>query len=105
MRKKINYYDDLTRDLKNPRIALAYLNDALEQSDKDTFLLALRDVAQAWGGMTRLSRLSKRPRISLYKILSKRGNPELQSLDHILRSMGFRLAIMGASHSKLRQAA
>ena len=99
MKTSVNYYDDLMRDLKNSRAALAYLNAALEDRNPHVFLLALRDVTQAWGGMTKLSRLSKRPRISLYKILSKRGNPEIQSLDNILRAMKFRLAVMPEKHS------
>ena len=105
MKTRVNYYDDLTRDLKNSRAALAYLNAALEDRDTRVFLLALRDVAQAWGGMTKLSRLSKRPRISLYKILSKRGNPKIQSLDNILRVMNFRLAVMPEKHSHFKKAA
>jgi len=105
MKKKVRYHDDLMRDLRNPKAALEYLNAALEDPDENVFLLALRDVAEAWGGMTKLSRLSKSPRVSLYKILSKRGNPEIQSLTNILRTMGFRLAVTSKEHPHLKRAA
>ncbi len=105
MKSRINYHDDLMKDLKNSKTALAYLNAALKDKYPEVFLLALRDVAQAWGGMTKLARLSKRPRVSLYKILSKQGNPEIQSLDNILRAMGLRLAVMPEKHSHLKKAA
>ena len=105
MRTRVNYHDDLMRDLKNSKIALAYLNEALEGRNPQEFLLALRDVAQAWGGMTKLSHLSKSPRVSLYKILSKHGNPEIQSLDNVLRAMGLRLAVTSDKHSSFKKAA
>ena len=105
MKTRINYHDDLMRDLKDSKTALAYLNAALKDGEPQVFLLALRDVAEAWGGMTKLSRLSKSPRVSLYKILSKHGNPEIQSLDNVLRAMGLRLAVTPDKYSRLKEAA
>ncbi len=105
MKTNIHYHDDLMKDLKNPQIALVYLNESLTDRDPHVFLLALRDVAESWGGMTKLARLSKNSRVSLYRILSKQGNPEIQSLDNILKAMGFRLAVMPDRHSTLKKAA
>jgi len=105
MRRKMSYRDDLLRDLKDPKAALGYLNVALEDEDRNVFLLALRNVAEAWGGMTKLSRRSKLARVSLYKILSKKGNPEIKSLDEILKAIGFRLAIVEDKQTKLKRAA
>ncbi|OGR87142.1 MAG: hypothetical protein A3A86_01895 [Elusimicrobia bacterium RIFCSPLOWO2_01_FULL_60_11] len=101
----ITYHDDLMRDLKNPTTAIGYLNLAMEDSDRRVFLLALRDVAESWGGMTTISKISKIPRITLYKILSKKGNPEIQTLDAILHALGFRLSVMPLKPRKLRRAA
>ena len=50
------------------------------------FLLALRNVAEAQGGVARLAEKAKLNRESLYKILSERGNPELKSLDALLHA-------------------
>jgi probable addiction module antidote protein len=69
-----DYDDYLIESLKDRRLAEAYLNAALEEDDARVFLLALRDVAQA-RGMSKLAARSKLNRESLYKMLSKRGNP------------------------------
>ena len=91
--KKREYYEDLMGRLKDPDYAIGYLNTALEDTDKDVFLLALRDVAEAWGTMTKLARFSRIHRVSLYKILSKHGNPKVDSLSKILHGMGLKLTV------------
>ena len=88
------YRDDLIEDLKNPKTAIRYLNAVLEDGDQDAFLLALRYVAEAQGGMTKLARTAKMNRVNLYRMLSKRGNPELVNLGSILHAMGFRFAVV-----------
>jgi DNA-binding phage protein len=45
------YQKDLIEALKDPVEAAAYLNGALEEGDRKTFLLALRNVAEANGGL------------------------------------------------------
>ena len=82
----------LMRSLKSTRLAKAYLNAALEDDDPRVFLLALRNVAQA-RGFSRVAASSALNRESLYKMLSKKGNPSLQSLGALLDSLGFRLAV------------
>jgi len=53
MAKKItSYQEDLIESLKDPREAAAYLNAAMEEDDRAVFPLALRNVAEAHGGMT-----------------------------------------------------
>ena len=69
------------------------MNAALEEDDPELFLLALRNVAEAQGGMGQLAEKAKLNRESLYKMLSDRGNPELRSLDALLHALGFRLAV------------
>jgi probable addiction module antidote protein len=88
----VPYDDYLIKSLKDRRRAEAYLNAALEEDDPRVFLLALRNVAQA-RGMSKLAARSKLNRESLYKMLSKRGNPRLQSLGALLDGLGFRLAV------------
>jgi probable addiction module antidote protein len=56
----------------------AYLNAALDDGDPKVFLLALRNVAVARGGMVKIARTCKLNRESLYRMLSKQGNPSLQ---------------------------
>jgi probable addiction module antidote protein len=87
------YQPELIKALGDPREAAEYLNAALEDGDPEGFLLALRNVAEAQGGIARLAEKAKLNRESLYRMLSERGNPELRSLDTLLHALGFRLAI------------
>jgi probable addiction module antidote protein len=77
MTRSVSYDDYLIESLKDRRRAEAYLKVALEEEDPRVFLLALRNVAQA-RGISKVASKSKLNRESLYKMLSKRGNPSLQ---------------------------
>lgn len=98
-----SYQKHLIEDLKDPKEAIEYLNAALEGGDKNVFLLALRNVAEAHGGLSRLARKAKVDRTNLYKMLSQRGNPAIQSLENILKALGMRLAVV--DNSRLKRAA
>lgn len=93
MTKSKAYQADLIESLRDPREAEEYLNAALEEEDPELFLLALRNVTEAQGGVAQLAEKTKLNRESLYKMLSERGNPELKSLDALLHALGFRLAV------------
>lgn len=94
MTRSKRYQDELLEALQNPEEAQAYLNAALEDGDSEVFLLALRDVAEArLGGVRQLANQTQLNRESLYRMLSEKGNPELSSLNAILTSLGFRLAV------------
>jgi probable addiction module antidote protein len=103
MPRSAPYDEFLIESLKTQRRAKAYLNAALEDDDPRVFLLALRNVAQA-RGFSRVAARSTLNRESLYKMLSKRGNPSLQSLGALLESLGFRLAVE-AKDSRSKSAA
>ena len=47
MTQRTEYQQDLIEALKKPEEAAAYLNAALEEGDRGTFLLALRNVGEA----------------------------------------------------------
>jgi len=93
MTKSKAYQEYLIERLRDPREAEEYLNAALEEEDPQLFLLALRNVAEAQGGVAQLAEKAKLNRESLYKMLSERGNPELKSLDTLLHALGFRLTV------------
>jgi len=88
-----NYQDSLKDALKDPKEAEAYLNASLDENDPELFLLALRNVAEAQGGMSKFAKKARLNRESLYRMLSEKGNPQLDSLTQLLDVMGFRLAI------------
>jgi probable addiction module antidote protein len=91
--KTVPYRESLLESLKNPDEAAQYLNACLEDEDAHVFLLALRDVADAHGGIRALSRNANLNRESLYRMLSKSGNPSLDSLAAVLNACGMRLAV------------
>lgn len=83
--------------LKNPSTAELFLKKALERlyenEDPTTFLLALRKITKAQGGMTALSRKVKINRQNLYRTFANDGNPKFRSLGAILKGLGYRLTI------------
>lgn len=93
MKKTRDYQETLIKGLKDPLEAAEYLNAALEQGDQEMFLVALRNVASARGGLSRLSRTARLNRSNLHRMLSKHGNPEVKTLAEILHSFGLRLAV------------
>ena len=64
-----------------------------DKESKELFLRALKNVAQAQGSMSDLAKRAQMRRESLYRMLSKRGNPELNSLTAVLHAMGFSLNV------------
>jgi probable addiction module antidote protein len=86
------YEDGLMEDLADPEEAAAYLNAALEDGDQEVFMLALRHVAEA-RGITRVAKETRLNRENMYRILSTKGNPQLTSLNALLRGVGLRLAV------------
>jgi probable addiction module antidote protein len=83
----------LIERLKAPAEAAAYLEAVLEEGDQAAIMLALRQVAQAQGGVARIARKAHRTREATYKMLSKSGNPELRSLSAVLKATGLRIAV------------
>ena len=79
--------------LKNPENAAAYVEAAIELGDPAGVLQALRNVAEARGGLARIAEKTGLNRETLYRTLSKRGNPELKSLTAILEATGLRLSV------------
>ena len=87
----VSYRELLLKRLKNdPELASEYLNAALEAGDKKAFLMALRNVIEARGGMTRVARASNIHRVSLYKMLSGNGNPGFLNVLLLLHHAGMR---------------
>lgn len=77
----------------DPEFAAEYLNAVLEDGDQQELLLALRRMAEAFGGVPKLAQSTELNVTSLYRTLSPRGNPELKSLRALLKAMGMRLAV------------
>jgi len=65
----------------------------IEDGNQAAIMLALRQVAQAQGGIAAVARRAKLTREATYKMLSKAGNPELRSLSALLKATGLRIAV------------
>ncbi len=106
MKPARSYQKDLIEDLKDPGEASTYLNAALEAHDKEAFLLALKNVLEAQGGITKISRQTKMNRVSLYKMLSAGGNPGFENILRLLQAVGIQFQVAPKpSHKSHKQAA
>ena len=92
MRPYKNYDKELLKSLKNPIEAAAYLNAALEEKDPTLFLMAYYNVVRAHG-MKKIAKAARIHRVSLKKMLSKKGNPEWKSLFKVLTASKLRLRV------------
>lgn len=95
----VEYKRRLLKELKDSRYASGYLTAALDEGE-DVFLLALRDIVQAQGGMSSLARMTKLNRENLYDMLSRSGNPRLRSVTAILDRLGFEVVFKPKPGSK-----
>nr|WP_314562566.1 addiction module antidote protein [uncultured Pseudomonas sp.] len=72
--------------------ALEYLSVALEEIDEaggeDTFLVAIRRVAEARGGMLSLSQNTGLNRANLYRSIAVGGDPKLSTVLKVLQALG-----------------
>lgn len=90
----IDYETTLIEDLAaDPAEAAGYLSAALEDEDPRVFLVALRHVAQAYGGVGRVAESTGLNRESLYRMLSEHGNPSIASLSTLLSEFGLKLEV------------
>lgn len=86
--------------LKTQKDVVAYLNAALEDGEPAVLLEALRNVAMAKGGIAGLARAAGVSRESLYRTLSRRGNPKLETIMELLRALGLKLTVERGQHER-----
>jgi probable addiction module antidote protein len=77
----------------DPAYAVELLNSILADGDQAELLIALRQLAQAYGGVPKVAQQAQLNRTQLYRTLSAQGNPEIRNLAAILKTMGLRLAV------------
>ena len=90
LRRLEEYLDERLQD---PARAVGYLNACLEDEEPEVFLLALRDVARARGGLEKLAETFSLNPEHVVRMLSEVVNPELRTLETLLDALGFRLSI------------
>jgi probable addiction module antidote protein len=97
-----SYREWLIESLKDPKEAAAYLEAAIEEGDQAGLLRALRNVAEALGGIAQVAKAANLNRETLYRTLSEGGNPELRSLTAILGAAGLRLSVKPLQRRRAR---
>ena len=88
-------HDDAMAEVfsKDPAYAVELLNSILEDGDQGELLIALRQMAKAFGGVSKVAEKAQLNSTQIYRTLSANGNPEIRSLTAILKTMGLRLAV------------
>lgn len=97
----VSHAESTIAELRADRVfAVEYLRSALEELDdpehRAVGLLALRDVAEAYGGLAAVAHEAGITREALYRALSARGNPTLKTLLAVLHAVGMRLSVAPA---------
>lgn len=94
----ISHEKALVEELRrSPAFAAEYLRAALEDEDEPrVLLLALRQIAEARGGIAKIAETAGIKRESLYRALSKNGNPRLSTLTAVARAVGLRVTVEAA---------
>ena len=95
MTRFVPYKTILKQALADPEQAAEYLT-ACYGEGPEVFLLGLRDVVQANGGIGQMAKASKLNRESLYRLVSRKGNPRLTSLNAVLSALGLKVTFAAA---------
>jgi probable addiction module antidote protein len=80
----------------DPGRALGYLTECFNDDFEETFLVALRDLVLAHGGVAKIAKAAGLNRESLYKALSRGGNPGVNTLRKILAALKVKIAFVRA---------
>jgi len=99
----VSHYDREVAELRADReLAVEYLKAAMESldnpDDRAAGLLALRTVAEAYGGLGAVAAEAGISRESLYRTLSAKGNPTLKTLLAVLKAVGMKLSVEPEHH-------
>ncbi|MDP5008218.1 MAG: putative addiction module antidote protein [Glaciimonas sp.] len=94
----VSHHEKELQELRDDReLAIEYLKAAMQSlddpNDRSAGLLALRTVAEAYGGLAAVATDAGISRESLYRALSPKGNPTLKTLLAVLKTVGLRLSV------------
>lgn len=100
----VSHHEAELAELRADReLAVANLKAAMESlddpDDRAAGLLALRTVAEAYGGLGAVAAEAGINRESLYRALSPKGNPTLNALLAVLKTLGLRLSVEPEDHA------
>lgn len=99
----VDHNDAMIEELfADPDYANAYLANALEEINESGglggFLVALRQVIEARGGISEAAKKSGLARQSIYRALSPNGNPTITTLAQLAAVAGLQFTLSKSSH-------
>lgn len=89
--------------LRSDAAVAAYLDGMLEDGDARAVPIALRTLAEVLGGMNAVAERTGLSRETLYRTLSEKGNPRLDTLAALLAAFGLRLSVRPLQKSRGRR--
>ena len=100
----ISHHEREVAELRADReLAVEYLKAAMESlddpDDRAAGLLALRTVAEAYGGLGAVAFEAGISREALYRALSAKGNPTLKTILAVLKAVGMKLSVEPGHHA------
>ncbi len=87
---------DPAENIKTEKDVIANLEAALEDGDPALIAEVLGDIARSQG-MAKVAKKAGLGRESLYKSLSKNGNPEFMTIVKVVHALGLRLTLTQAA--------
>ena len=93
MSASVKHDEWLYVQLKDADFAAEFLNSAAQDEDPKTYLIALRKVVEARGGMAFIAEKAELSRETLYRTLSTRGNPTIKTLSAVLKATGLKFGV------------
>ena len=90
--------------LSDPDKAKSYLETAFEEfqadDDRAALMLALRNIAEAQGGIAKLAESVDMKRENLYRTLSEKGNPTIETLRDVLNGLNLKIRLEPIGESR-----
>ena len=82
---------------------MGLLTVCLEDDHPGTFLVCLKHIIDAYGGMSKVAKATGLNRESLYKALARGGNPALRTIRQVVGALGMRITFAKALTEKERK--
>lgn len=94
----VSHREAVVEELRaDPELAAICLREAFASlsnpNERAVSMMAIRDAAQAFGGLGKIAEDAGISRESLYRALSPKGNPTLNTLLAVLGAVGMRLSV------------
>ena len=96
----MNYNETVIEKLRNePHYTEHYFREALcgldDECGERDFLIAIRHIIEAKGGMRNIAQLSGLSRENLYRAFSENGNPTLRTIKQVIHALGLKFSAIG----------